>query len=50
MKLPSNLRTICPECDFKITEDEKFCSFCKVQLWSNKTLKEWNKIEQVIEN
>ena len=40
----------CPECDGMIVEDDKFCPICEVQLWSPKTLKSWNRMEQVIEN
>lgn len=45
-----NLRIICPECDDIITEDDMFCPFCQVQLWSPKTLKSWHDIEVIIEN
>ena len=37
----------CPECDYTITEDDLFCPACKVQLWSNKTLKSWDKLEVI---
>ena len=36
----------CPSCDCKISEDQKFCK-CGVQLWSNKTLKSWDKLEVI---
>ena len=36
---------ICPECDGMISEDDQFCFFCKVQLWSPKTLKSWQLLE-----
>lgn len=39
----------CPECDFKVTEDHKACPFCKVKLWAPKTLREWNRMEILIE-
>ena len=35
----------CPSCNKKITEDNKTCPFCKVQLWSRKILNKWNESE-----
>lgn len=40
----------CPECEVRTTDDDRFCGNCNVQLWSDKTLKDWNKLEIIIEN
>ena len=35
----------CPECNKRITEDDRFCPSCSIQLWSPKILSNWNKLE-----
>lgn len=39
----------CPECNRMVSEDQTHC-ICGVQLWSPKVLKQWNKMEKMIEN
>ena len=36
----------CPECNGIVSEDQTHCK-CGAQLWSNKTLKSWNKLEVI---
>ena len=37
----------CPECDGMVYEDDQLCPVCEVQLWSPKTLKTWNRMENI---
>ena len=37
----------CPECNKPVSEDQKYCPVCEVQLWSPKTLKSWDIMENI---
>lgn len=40
----------CPNCEYKVSEDDRVCHSCKVKLWSNKILNTWDEMEIIIES